>query len=133
MDLDSFIFKHRNDVFWFSQDENGNCDWDKGLANQPEIEALITRYKSGDYTINVIPKNISSKQIRLGLLSSGFSLQMINDAISQMPEPQKSYAQITWEYATVFEREHPMIESLGTQLGLTSEQIDQLFIRASEL
>lgn len=76
---------------------------------------------------------ITARQIRLALLGAGVSLQMIDSAISQMPEPQKSYAQITWEYANVFEREHPMIEGLGSQLGLTSEQIDQLFLGASAL
>lgn len=76
---------------------------------------------------------ITAKQIRLALLGAGVSLDMIESAINELPEPSRSYAKVTWEYATIFEREHPMIEGLGTQLGLTSEQIDGLFIEASKL
>jgi hypothetical protein len=76
---------------------------------------------------------ITAKQIRLALLGFGVSLDMIESAINELPEPTRSYAKVTWEYATIFEREHPMIAGLGAQLGLTSEQIDYLFVEAAKL
>ena len=76
---------------------------------------------------------IAAKQIRLALLGAGVSLDMIESAINELPEPQRSYVRVTWEYATIFEREHPMITGLGAQLGLTSEQIDYLFVEAAKL
>ena len=40
---------------------------------------------------------------------------------------------VEWEYAPYIERNHPLIDTLGSALGLTSEQIDQGFITASQL
>jgi hypothetical protein len=41
-------------------------------------------------------------------------------------------AQIWWEAATVFQREHPMVLTFGAALGLTPAQIDDLFRLAGE-
>jgi len=42
-------------------------------------------------------------------------------------------SQITWEFAIEFRRNDPLLNSLGQALNLTGEQIDQLFIAASQL
>jgi len=41
--------------------------------------------------------------------------------------------QIWFEYVTVFEREHTMVTQMAEQFGLTSEQVDTLFIEANKL
>jgi hypothetical protein len=40
-------------------------------------------------------------------------------------------AAIWWAEAPVFERGHPLINSIGTALGLTETQIDDLFMAAA--
>ena len=40
---------------------------------------------------------------------------------------------VEWEYAPYIERNHPLLEALALNLGLTNEQIDQGFIDGSQL
>lgn len=80
-----------------------------------------------------VPQNIRSRQLRLALVYSEFSLDNISQAIEQLEEPQKSVAKIEWEYATSFDRDNQLLISLGYMLGLTEEQIDNLFILADTL
>jgi hypothetical protein len=42
-------------------------------------------------------------------------------------------ARMAWEYATVIHRTSPFINTLGSSLGLTSKQIDGLFLAASQV
>lgn len=80
----------------------------------------------------VVPASITPRQARLALLDAGM-LTSVDAALASLPEPQKTSAQIEWEYATSVERNSPLVESLGSALGLTSTQIDGLFIQASKL
>ena len=38
-----------------------------------------------------------------------------------------------WEYALVIERSHPVLQNVAAQLGLTDEQVDNMFADASKL
>lgn len=80
-----------------------------------------------------VPVSVTPRQIRLALLASGISLSTIDAAINSMPEPTKSIAKVTWDYSTLVFRSNPLIVTMAPALGLTSEQIDQLFILASTL
>jgi hypothetical protein len=42
-------------------------------------------------------------------------------------------AQIEWEYAGTVHRDHGLVSQIGPALGLTSAQIDALFVAASKL
>lgn len=80
-----------------------------------------------------VPFGVTPRQIRLALLGAGISVQTIEDAINSLPEPNRSAAMITWEYSVEFQRSNPLIQSMAPMLGLTSEQVDQLFTIASTL
>lgn len=41
--------------------------------------------------------------------------------------------QLYWEYVLEVQRDHPMLVAMVTQLGLTDEQIDDMFLEASKL
>jgi hypothetical protein len=75
-----------------------------------------------------VPFEVTMRQARLMLARAGL-LADINNAIASMGEE----AQITWEYATHVQRDSPLIEMVREDKGLTIEQIDALFIEASEL
>lgn len=47
--------------------------------------------------------------------------------------PDKDKAQIEWEYATTFNRAHPLIATVGAALGLTNDQIDVMWLAAANL
>jgi hypothetical protein len=76
---------------------------------------------------------VSPRQIRLALLSIGVTEEMIDGAIAQMPSPDKEAAMIAWKYSGYYERSIPIIESMGVALGLTSEQLDALWLGAATL
>lgn len=69
---------------------------------------------------------VSMRQARLALLEVGL-LSQIDDTIAALPEPDKSTATIEWEYAATVERLSPWVISLTAALGMTPEQVDDLF------
>jgi hypothetical protein len=81
-----------------------------------------------------VPDTISARQIRLWLVSHGVSLVAVETAIDSISDAmQRDLVRVEWEYAPYCERQHPMIATLGTALGFTSEQIDHAFREASQL
>ena len=79
-----------------------------------------------------IPQEITMRQARLALLDIGL-LANVQTAINTLPEPDKTKAQIEWEYSNALQRDNPFVTTLGTALGLSSDDIDNLFITASGL
>jgi len=79
-----------------------------------------------------VPQSVTMRQARLALLAAGL-LPAVNAAIASMPEPDKTAAQITWDYASSVDRGFGMVPQLAAALGMTETQIDDLFIAASQL
>jgi len=73
----------------------------------------------------VIP-DISMRQARLALLADG----LLDDIEAAMSTPEYK---IWWEYSTVVERNNPLVEQVLSILGKSDEEIDQMFIGASQL
>lgn len=77
---------------------------------------------------------ITARQLRLGLVLNGFALDQVTATIDAIPDEQdRAVAKIEWEYASQFERDHHLIEQVGTALGLTGEQIDAMWNEALSL
>lgn len=75
-----------------------------------------------------VPQVVSSRQARLVLLNQGL-LANVEAMIAQ----QDTATRITWEYATEFRRDDPLLTSLAANLGLSDEEIDDFFVQASGL
>jgi hypothetical protein len=75
----------------------------------------------------IVPQSITPRQARLKLLEVG-----LLDELEAVITTNRSW-QIEWEYATEVKRDSLLIDAIATQAGLTSEQIDQMFIEASTL
>lgn len=75
---------------------------------------------------------LSARQFRLGLHVNGL-LASVQGSIDALNEPERTAAQIEWEYATQIERDHPLVENLSAQLGLTDQQIDAMWRGAMTL
>ena len=71
---------------------------------------------------------ITPRQIRLALLQNNIDLAAIDAAVSN-----NQVAKVEWEYASYVNRNHPLVEQLGQQLGLSAAQIDALFEMAKTL
>lgn len=78
------------------------------------------------------PTVVTMRQARLALLSQGL-LSNVDAAIAALPEPDKSAAQIEWEYSQTVERNRPFVQTLGAALGLDDSQLDALFVLAETL
>jgi len=75
---------------------------------------------------------LTSRQLRLGLVTNGISLSSVEAAIDAIEDPtDREVALIEWEYATTFERSHPLVNQIGAALGLTPEQIDAMWTEAA--
>lgn len=79
-----------------------------------------------------VPDVITMRQARLALLGAGL-LDDIDNAIAALPEPHKSAAKIEWEYSSQVQRNNGFVDKLAPMLGMSKEQIDQLFILGSKL
>ena len=80
----------------------------------------------------VVPDQVTMAQARLALNAIG-KLTAVDTAIASLPEPQKTQATIKWGYGSYVARNDPFTLELGAALGLTSAQIDSLFVAAAAI
>jgi len=74
------------------------------------------------FVASTIPSYVSMRQARLALKQQGL-LATVQSNIEALPED----AQIEWEYAAQVERGSDLVATLGAALGLTEDQLDDLF------
>lgn len=79
-----------------------------------------------------VPGSITMRQARLCLHKHGM-LAGVQPAIDALPEPDKTAAQIEWDYSATVERDRGFVLTIAESLGLTDEQLDELFIEAATL
>ena len=79
-----------------------------------------------------VPQEVTMRQARLALLDTGL-LSSVQPAINSLPEPDKTRAQIEWDYSNALQRGNPFVATLGTALGLNEQALDNLFITAAKL
>ncbi len=72
-----------------------------------------------------IPHEITMRQAELALGESGY-LSAVEAWVESVGEDLKSY----WRRSTTIKRDHQYVEDARIELGLTKEQMDQLFILA---
>ncbi len=82
--------------------------------------------------IITVPQEVTMRQARLALLDAGL-LANVQPAINSLNEPDKTKAQIEWDYSNALQRSNPFVTVLGTALGLNNEALDNLFITAATL
>ena len=75
----------------------------------------------------VVPQSITPLQAKLQLLKLG-----LLDEVEALVTGDRT-SQLYWEYASVIERDNEILLMMAEQLGLTSEQVDEMFIAASKL
>lgn len=77
-----------------------------------------------------IPSAVTMRQARLALLAAG-KLALVDAAIETLPEPQRTQAQIEWEFASEILRDSPLVGTIGAALGLDDAALDALFVEAA--
>ena len=87
----------------------------------------MTEFITFEPIYNPVPQEITMRQARLVLLEHNL-LANVQPAIDNLPEPAKTKAQIEWDYSNALQRNNSFVNVLGTALGLTDDDIDNLFI-----
>ena len=78
---------------------------------------------------------ITARQLRLALLGLGVTGAQVEAQIATIPgtDADREAAMIEWEYATTYQRDHPLVAMLGAALGLTEAQIDAAWMEAATI
>lgn len=82
--------------------------------------------------IEPVPDAVSQRRARLALLHAGL-LEQAQTIIDSLPEPQRTAALIEWEYATHISRHNDLVATLTPALGLSEEDVDNLFRAAAQI
>jgi hypothetical protein len=75
-----------------------------------------------------VSQSVSPVQARRAIIQAGLK-QQVDDYIAAASDEVKLW----WEYATVIERNHPEIENARIALGMSSEDLDMLFVLAGSM
>ncbi len=88
---------------------------------QARVSELEAELASG-VDENGVPTVITPLQGRIALKRAN-----LLDAVEAAIVEANGETQIWWEYSTLWHRTHPVLNALGASLGLSSEQVDDLF------
>lgn len=78
--------------------------------------------------------DVTPRQIRQAIiLSQGISIEQIEAALNNLPEPTRSLAKAEWEYSIAFKRKNHLVMAIGQIVGWDSEKLDNLWKLAISL
>ena len=81
----------------------------------------------------IVPESISQMKLRKQLILSGISIASIDALIQSLPQPNRDLIYTMWEYAVVFDRHNPELNAMAGMLGVTQQQLDEIFINGNLL
>lgn len=82
--------------------------------------------------LSSVPSSVTMRQARLALRQAG-KLSLVDAVIASLSEPQKTAAQIEWEYSNEVQRRNGFVSVIAPALGLDEAALDALFIAAASL
>lgn len=115
----------------------------QGLMNQPidsledfqpwiirGQEAIAAKVQQELAEENSVPKRVTAFQAQAALQLAG----LLDTAIDYINQPSTPVlTKIAWDKALHFERHSPMVTTIGAELGLTEQELDNLFIQAETI
>jgi hypothetical protein len=107
----------------------------QALADVPQQENFPWEYTYPNYDdfVDTVPSSITMRQTRLALISAGL-LDSVEAAIKSIEDPtQRLIAQTEWNTASIVQRNSQWVIQLAGELGLTEEELDNLFKQAVNL
>jgi len=91
--------------------------------------AMSSSVKPATYTpVKVVPSSVTRFQARAALMQAGL-LTQAQTVIAGADE----FTKLAWSDAQEFLRSSPTVAAMGAAMGLTSAQLDQLFLAAAEI
>lgn len=91
--------------------------------------ALAHKYRyDGSQIVRRVPDEITARQAVQALILSN-KLHLVQPAIDAIADPvQRALVQAEWDKSQVFKRNRPALIALATAMGMTSADLDALFI-----
>lgn len=112
------------------------CYWDATAGRQMERDATPAEAAEIDSRRTApppVPQVVDRRQGKQALLKAQ-KMALVQPAIDAIADlTKRELTQIWWDDAPNFERTNPVLIELGTAIGLSSAEIDQLFITAAKL
>jgi hypothetical protein len=101
-------------------------------------QGVVSDVQDGDFPEAVItqavPKSVTLKAARKAIILSGVGMADIDGALNTIPDQiTREIAKVDWEFSEAIERDSPLVFMMSQVLGLTSEQVDELFLSASNI
>lgn len=119
----------------YTEEERLNFIVENNHKNGYEIRETQTELQAWGYTQEEIKQLEREKINNLTCTKRVFALALQNLGInySQLKEiiSTNEQAQLEWDLCEKLERSNPLINLMGEQYGLTSEDIDAIFIKAN--
>jgi hypothetical protein len=101
-------------------------------TEEPQGVEFVIIDKTPEPTPIEVPQVISRRQFKLALAFLGYNENDILNGIDQLPEPNKTFARISYIESGTFERFSDDLIYVGKNfLNMTDEQIDEVFIRGN--
>lgn len=94
----------------------------------PNKQAMWQAYTPPPPPPPSVPESVSPRQIRRALNATGLRT-LVEQAVANSPQDIRD----EWEYALEVRRDYPLLNTMAEQLGMTSEQLDGLFIAAAAI
>lgn len=120
----NIFFKDGKDVFELSPLQKPKPDWVELSAD--EVDALLLDHAD-------VPQQVSRAQGKASLIQRGLWPSVLNYAASIEDETERALADVALNDSTDWQRSSPFLNAAAQALGLTAEQIDNLFIEASQI
>lgn len=75
---------------------------------------------------------LTARQLRLGLVRNGVTLDKVQATIDALPSPQRDEAEIYWKFSTEIHWDHPMTQSLMALAGIPDEAAAAMWMLAKD-
>lgn len=94
---------------------------------------VLKEEKTKEYNdmVNPVPQKITMRRARLVLFDKNL-LNSVQSAIDSLEEPEKTKAQIEWDFSAEVWRNKPFVLDIAQGLGWTDEELDNLFREAMD-
>lgn len=111
------------------------CNFSKPMVNPETFEVYegATPEEIADANKPKVPTQARSMNLRLVLIQNGISMQSIYNLIASLPIQQNELAYQMFEYATHYDRNNQMLNTLAQMMNISQEQLDEFFIQAENL
>jgi hypothetical protein len=108
-------------------------EFKKAVFNQyPNPTKVVEGWTENDIPHLISPEQVPLWCVKVVLHELGL-IEQVEEALSQLPEPNKTRANYIWEYGNIIQRQSPTVAFIGQVLGLADSQMDELFINADSI